>query len=63
MICTKDAAPPRPAGIVVEKGHYRSPSLIRYGAVRDLTQAGSGTSFETGKPGNCSQTPTKMPCR
>lgn len=47
------------------KKAYRAPSLVRYGDVRSLTQAGSGASQEnsasSGPPG-CTTQSTKFPC-
>lgn len=52
---------PRPAA-PAGKMAYQPPSLVRYGGVRDLTQAFTGIDPETGKPGNCSQNWNKKPC-
>lgn len=46
----------------ITKQPYQTPRLVCYGAVRDLTQAGTGVDIENGNPGNCSQTPTRKPC-
>ena len=44
------------------KRRYAAPHLVRFGALRDLTQAGAGSKTESGNPGNCSQDPNRKPC-
>jgi hypothetical protein len=43
----------------IQKREYRAPLLTRYGALRDLTQSGSGTSNETNGSGG--KVATKKP--
>ena len=52
--------PQRPAA---RKKPYQSPALISYGALRTLTQSGSGTGTESGpnKQGKCGGAP-RFPC-
>lgn len=52
-IPAEDAKPKRP---------YLPPQLVRYGALRELTQTGTGVSAETGTPGNCGVKTSKRPC-
>lgn len=47
---------------VKNKRKYAAPHLVRFGAVRELTQAGSGALIENGQPGSCSQTASRFPC-
>jgi hypothetical protein len=42
------------------KRSYQRPTLVRYGAVRDLTHGGATSNSET--PGNCSDTKKSTPC-
>lgn len=44
------------------KRNYAAPRLVRFGAVRELTQAGAGSGVEAGNPGNCSQDGNRKPC-
>ena len=43
---------------------YHAPQLVRYGALRDLTQTGTGTGQENLSPGNpsCVAANNKRPC-
>lgn len=49
--------------LVTGKTAYATPKLKFYGRVSALTMAGSGIDTENGQPGNCSQTPSRKPCR
>lgn len=44
------------------KKTYAAPHLTVYGNVKALVQAGTGTSFENGQPGNCSQNKNAKSC-
>jgi len=47
----------------VGKIKYEAPKLVRYGAVRDLTQSGTGNSSESNAGGNsCITALGKKPC-
>jgi len=47
----------------VQKREYAAPLLTRYGALKDLTQSGSGTVQEnTRKNGSCGGRLTRRPC-
>lgn len=48
--------------VSVEKKNYARPQLAAFGSVKNLTQAGTGLSFENGMPGNCSQNKNDKPC-
>ena len=44
---------------------YHAPQLVRYGALRDLTQSGTGPSIENLSPGNtgsCANGNIRKPC-
>lgn len=57
--CSMTRADPTP---MVKRKPYLPPVLVNFGAVRNLTQAGSAADFENGNPGNCSQNARK-PCK
>jgi len=47
----------------VQKREYTAPQLTRYGALKDLTQSGSGAVQEnTRKDGSCGGRLTRRPC-
>lgn len=61
-----------PIRIKMPKGHsesagkrreYHTPQLVRYGAMKDLTQSGTGNKQEnTKKNGSCGGSQTRFPC-
>jgi hypothetical protein len=56
---------PSPMAITRAKQVYETPRLVCYGALRDLTQNGTGATIEnaTGNPQNpCTADPNKHSC-
>ena len=47
---------------VARKFEYHAPQLVQYGALRDLTQSGTGAVAENGNLPNCSTGATKKSC-